>query len=159
MYYGITLSTAGLVITPDSNSPSAEEIDSIWVMKSGYGYSLGWSPFRTAVMGRSFPSGTMHTSVQSGYAMFPEYRYSTVAEQYRTLRVSTGSFSFKPNTAASGGKIHFIPIWYPNGTQNYTVSVYAYDCWTPAGMIAARTTSNSITINGSIYDDHYVGRR
>lgn len=159
--YGLKLSTAGLTIAPDSNAPSAVKTNDIWSMKSGYGFSLGWTPSKETPAGRSAAPASMITAVQNAYAMFPEYNYSTLYGKYRSLDnlSSLGSFVLKTNTSAEGSRrIHFIPVWYPNGTQNYTVSAYAYDCWTPAGMISSRTNSNSVSINGSLYDDHYIGR-
>ncbi len=156
--YGITLSTSGLVITPDSNSPLAELNNGIWNMKSGYGYSFKWEPIIATVSGKTAPITAMYTTVQNGYATLPEFNYSTVSSKYRTLQVVSGSLQFKTNTAASGARLHFIPVWFPNGTQNYTASAYAYDCWTPAGMISAKANSNSINIVGSLYDDWYIGR-
>lgn len=159
--YGLKLSTAGLTIAPDSNSPSAIKTNDIWSMKSGYGFSLGWTPSKETPAGRSAAPASMITSVQNGYAMFPEYNYSTLYGKYRSLDnlSSWGSFVLKTNTNAEGNRrIHFVPVWYPNGTQNYTVSAYAYDCWTPAGMISSRVNSNSMSITGSLYDDYYIGR-
>ena len=40
---------------------------------------------------------------------------------------------------------------------NYTVSVTATRVWTPVGMIEATRTANAFTIDGSIYDDYFVG--
>ena len=101
----------------------------------------------------------MVTAVQNAYALFPEFSYAGYNGKYSTLQLVGGSFFFKNNSASQSNRcIHFIPVWYPNGTQNYTVSAYAYDCWTPAGMIASRASSNSMSIVGSLYDDHYVGR-
>ncbi|HCA29902.1 MAG TPA: hypothetical protein DEP23_10195 [Ruminococcaceae bacterium] len=127
-------------------------------MKSGYGYSFKWEPIIATVSGKTAPITAMYTTVQNGYATLPEFNYSTVSSKYRTLQVVSGSLQFKTNTAASGARLHFIPVWFPNGTQNYTASAYAYDCWTPAGMISAKANSNSINIVGSLYDDWYIGR-
>lgn len=57
--------------------------------------------------------------------------------------------------AADNGRIHFIPVWFADG--DYTVSVTASRVWTPAGIISATRTSNTINIDGSIFDDYYVG--
>ena len=39
----------------------------------------------------------------------------------------------------------------------YVVSVYAGEVWTPAGMIYTVANSSNMTINGTLYDDFYVG--
>ena len=156
--YTVALSTAGLVITPDEGSPSAKLIDGVWNMKSGYGFSLNWDPALLSV-GSNAATTSMYTPVQTAYAQFPEFRYAVITGQYRTLENLDAVFHLKTNPAADNARIHFIPVWYPNGIRNYTVVGYAYDCWTPAGMIVSRTVSNSFTINGSLYDDHYIGRQ
>ncbi|MDD4493873.1 MAG: hypothetical protein PHV32_05930 [Eubacteriales bacterium] len=154
--YGLSMTTSGLTVTPDSNSPSSEYKDGVWNMKSGYGYSLNWNPAVASVRGKLAPASNLYTPIQNSYAMLPEFNYSTVYKQFRTLKATADGYCFTPNTAANNARLHFIPVWYPNGS--YTVSAYAYDCWTPAGMIGARASSNSITITGSLYDDHYIGR-
>ena len=59
------------------------------------------------------------------------------------------------NPHADNRRIHFIPVYVPNG--NYTVSVTAEQIWTPAGMITAVRNANTVIIDGSIYDDYYLG--
>lgn len=67
-----------------------------------------------------------------------------------------GKWQFVQNSnAADNGRIHFIPVWFADG--DYTVSVTASRVWTPAGIISATRTSNTINIDGSIFDDYYVG--
>ena len=34
-----------------------------------------------------------------------------------------------------------------------------YDIWTPAGMITAVRNANTLTIDGTIYDDYYQGNK
>ena len=102
------------------------------------------------------PPSTAYTAVQRGYMQFPEFRYTVITGQYRTLQKVGGIFQFVANPAAGGGRVHFIPVWYPDGS--YQASGYVYDCWTPAGMIAARLDTNRLTVSGSLYDDWYVGR-
>lgn len=156
--YGLSVSTSGASILPDPDSPSAEQKNGVWNMKSGYGYSFSWRPYTVIPSGRTAPSSAMYTAIQAGCAMLPEFNYSAVHGKYHSLRVSSGSFFFAENAAADYDRLSFIPVWYPNGTQNYKVSAYVYDCWTPAGMIGARASSNGVSIVGSLYDDYYVGR-
>ena len=51
-------------------------------------------------------------------------------------------------------RIHFIPVYVTDG--QYSVSVSASYIWTPAGMVTA-TRNESVTIDGTIYDDWYQG--
>ena len=89
-------------------------------------------------------------------ALIPEYGYSTDAGKYRSLEMAGGICRFVENRDADeNARLHFIPIYVANG--NYTVSVTATQIWTPAGMITAVRNTNTLTINGTIYDDFYVG--
>ena len=47
---------------------------------------------------------------------------------------------------------HYIPVWYPDG--DYKVQVKINDCWTPAGALSYVSDSNTIKINGSLFDDY-----
>ena len=63
---------------------------------------------------------------------------------------------FEANADADNNeRLHFIPVYVENG--NYIVSVTATQIWTPAGMITATRNSNTVNINGTIYDDWYQG--
>jgi hypothetical protein len=155
--YGIKISYEDVpVITPDSNSPSAEYVNGQWHMKSGYGYSLSLYPVRSFIGGTSYPASAAYTSVQRCNALFPEFSYSSVSGKYRTLQPISGTFQFNTNANAYNKRLHYIPVWFPDG--NYTVSCYLFDCWTPAGMLSAVLNSNPININGNLYDDGYIGR-
>jgi hypothetical protein len=156
--YGIKMSASTPEITPDSNSPSAEKKNGQWVMKSGYGIEIECNPSLTSVgNGYSLPATNSYTAIQTAYATFPEFGYKTVTNKYKTLEKNGMVFNFEENPIAEGkGRIHFTPIWYPDG--DYCVSVTYLDFWTPAGMATAIRTSNTITISGSAYDDWFLGR-
>lgn len=154
--YGMKITQNTVTLTPDSGSPSAEMVNGVWQLKSGYGLTASYTPGFSAVSGTLMPSSSAYTAVQHGYMQFPEFRYSSANGQYRTLQKAGNSFQFAVNPAADGGRVHFIPVWYPDGS--YQASCYVYDCWTPAGMIAARLDTNQLAISGSLYDDWYVGR-
>lgn len=156
--YGIGFGDGKVSITPASTAVTATQSGDIWNMKSGYGFTLSGTPGLSLVTGTTSPSSSAYTLIQRGYATMPEYNYSTVGSKYRTLALNGTNFCFVPNTNADGDMVHFIPLWYPNGTQNYAVSCYFYDVWTPAGMISAKINTNALTINGSLYDDYYIGR-
>lgn len=156
--YTVSLSSSDIAIAPDSRIESSMKIANVWQMKSGYGISLNWTP-KVISTGSADATNAMYTEAQTAYAMFPEYRYVEGAEQSRLLDNVSGAFCFEKNSDANNERLHFIPLWYPNGTKNYTVSVHGYDCWTPAGMISIKDNTNSISINGSLYDDYFIGRR
>ena len=120
---------SGKHITPPG--ATATQTGSAWKMKSGYGISLQAYNALTAVSGCLVPSSDAYTSAQYGYALFPEYNYASVSGKYQTLD-RIGSYWYFP-TNRSYGKVHFTPLWYPDG--NYTVKVIKSDCWTPSGMI------------------------
>ncbi len=153
--YGIRISPM-VTITPDSDSPSARYINGQWQMRSGYGFMLSLYPGRTPVNGTVYPSSTAYTAVQRAYALFPEFSYQTSSGNYRSLQLLSGTFQLPANSYAGGKRLHYTPLWYPN--RSYIASSYLYDQWTPAGMISARANSNAILINGSLYDNYYIGR-
>jgi len=65
-----------------------------------------------------------------------------------------GTYMLEENPCADNRRIHFIPVYVSNG--NYTVLVTAEQIWTPAGMITAVKNTNTVIIDGSIYDDFYI---
>lgn len=154
--YGMKISPVTVSLKPDQNSPSAEKDGAAWTLKSGYGVTLYSAPSRVAVSGYQLPSSSAYTAIQRGYVQLPEFGYSTLNGKYRTLQSSGGVFQFAANAAADGRKVHFLPVWYPDG--DYQASCYFYDLWTPAGMVSARLNTTKLTVDGSMYDDWYVGR-
>jgi hypothetical protein len=102
------------------------------------------------------PSSAAYTDVQRVEVTFPEFNYSTTSGKYRSAENVGGVWVFAKNSSAdSGERLHFTPIWYPNG--NYIASVTATDVWTPAGMISSVRNSNTMNVVDSAYDDWYVG--
>ena len=155
--YGIRISAINPSPVPDQNNPSAEKKNGVWTIKSGYGISLAYNSSLSAISGYTLPGSSAYTNIQSAYATFPEFGYSTVNGKYRTLEKADGAWKFEENADAEGnGRIHFTPLWFPDG--NYVVSVTATDFWTPAGMITARGNAKTINISGSAYDDWSLGR-
>ena len=154
--YGVQISTASPVIAPSAECKTAVYANGKWTIRSGYGFTMSYSPTITTVSGYNNPGSAAYTSVQSVYATFPEFNYATTSGSYRTLEYVNGKWQFKQNSnAVDSERVHFIPVWFPDG--NYTVSVTAGRVWTPAGMIEATRTANTFTIDGSIYDDYFVG--
>ena len=154
--YGVQISTASPVIAPSAECKTAVYANGKWTIRSGYGFTMSYSPTITTVSGYNNPGSSAYTSVQSVFATFPEFNYATTSGSCRTLEYVNGKWQFKQNSyAVDSERVHFIPVWYADG--NYTVSVTASRVWTPVGMISATRTANTFTIDGSIYDDYFVG--
>lgn len=104
--------------------------------------------------GYTMPNSNAYTLPQVVYATFPEYSYSLTDGRFRTLESDGGVFKFYENVDADKNeRVHFIPVYVEDG--EYTVSVTATQIWTPAGMLYAVRNANTITIDGTIYDDWY----
>lgn len=151
--YAVGIADSSATLTPETGSTAVKN-GSSWTMKSGYGLSLALTNNNKSVSGYTMPSSAAYTKPQFAYALMPEFDYSTKNGEYRTLDLVSSEWKFRPN--GTYGRIHFTPIWYPNG--KYIMSVTQSDCWTPAGMITRTTNTNTINISESAYDDWYVGR-
>lgn len=154
--YGVQISTDSPVITPSAECKTAVYSDGKWTIRSGYGFTISYTPTITTVIGCANPESSAYTGVQYAYATFPEFNYSGSDGSYRTLELDNGKFRFIANAySIISDRVHFIPVWFEDGT--YTVFVTASRVWTPAGMIHATRTANTFNIDGSIFDDYYVG--
>ena len=151
--YGIQVSGTSAV-TPDSSCRTAVYENGKWTMKSGYGITFTWAPVLSVIDEYDMPAEDSYTDVQKVSAFFPEYGYSAETEKYRTLIEMNGTYMLEENPCADNRRIHFIPVYVSNG--NYTVLVTAEQIWTPAGMITAVKNTNTVIIDGSIYDDFYI---
>ena len=156
--YGIRASAVDPVVKPDDNCKTAVLENGKWSMKSGYGISLAWNLKLIAMSGYSMPDSSAYTEAQNVYATFPEFGFSMANEKYRTLEKVGGAYGFITNpNADKNERVHFIPVYVANGS--YTVSVTATQIWTPAGMITAIRNANTLTIDGTVYDDYYQGNK
>ncbi len=154
--YGVAISSTAPTITPDEDNPSAKYTSGQWQMRSGYSIYMSYAPGITSISGYTMPASSAYTSVQRVEAAFPEFKYAKTIGSFRSLEKYSGVWVFVRNTSADlSERLHFTPLWYPNG--NYIVSVMATDVWTPAGMISSVRNSNTIKIVDSAYDDWYVG--
>lgn len=151
--YGLGISSAGASVIPATGSTAKRE-GTTWSMKSGYGLSLDLNCGARFISGKAYATADAFTFPQYAVARLPEYEYSLSVGKCKTLVLSANKWYFPQN--GSHGKVHFTPLWYPNG--NYTISITQSDMWTPAGMITKTTNTNTIKINDSAYDDWYVGR-
>ena len=156
--YGITVGNTTPTVSPGSGCLTAEKVGATWKMKSGYGITLNWNPALVAKSGYIMPDTDAYTEAQSVYATFPEFGFSMASEKYRTLEKVGGAYGFIANpNADKNERVHFIPVYVQDGS--YTVSVTATQIWTPAGMITAIRNANTLTIDGTVYDDYYQGNK
>jgi len=149
--YGIEISQDMPSIHPDERCGSAGYEHSKWIMRSGYGISIQYTPSIVVANGCVMPNESAYTAVQHVAVTLPEFEYDNMTSLYRTLKRLDDKFVFNENDQHQS--LHYIPVAMPDG--RYTVSVIASQVWTPAGMITARRNSNEIIIAGSIYDDWY----
>ena len=144
--YHATLST-NISLLPDDKDPSARGK----TMKSGYGIKTNIS----SVLSTN-SSISNCAEAQTALTYFPEFQYKTY---WRILDCFpdglSAAFQFKKNIYSTyGRRVHFTPLWYPDGT--YTAYTYLEDAWTPAGMLSANLT-DYVKIKGNVYDDWHVG--
>lgn len=119
-------------------------------MKSGYGVS------NTVAATVSISAPMSHCTYEQTVAFyFPEFSYTTY---WRLLdRFSSGRaarFRFTENTYSTyRQRVYSSPMWFPDGS--YTVNTHVMDIWTPAGILCANLI-DSVTTNGSLYNDWYI---
>ena len=154
--YGLGISTVKPTLEPSEKVSSAIANGNNWTIKSGYPITLEYSPYLRSLSGYLIPTGNAYTGIQAVYATFPEFEYSK-ADGYYAVLVKDGSiYGFVPSDYSNTNEeVHFIPVWMEDGS--YVVSVYAGEVWTPAGMIYTIVNSTNMTIDGTMYDDYYVG--
>lgn len=156
--YGLKIAQASMYLSPDSSTSSGyDQNNNMWKIKSGYGIMASFTPSRAMVNGYLAPESSAYTAIQNGDMQLPEFGFSNEIGKYRTLERMGTTFRFVPNTVANGRKVHFTPIWYPDGY--YQATCYFYDLWTPAGMVAAQLDTDKMIVSGNMYDDWYIGRR
>lgn len=141
--YFASLNVSKAQTNPDEKVPTA----SGKTMKSGYGFN--------ADVGTAVSSNGTATGVQTVVALFPEFKYDKYC---RVLDAITNGFSaafkFKENLYSMyKQRVHFTPIWYPDGT--YKTQLVVFDAWTPDGMLVT-DVSDTITIKGNVYDDWHI---
>jgi hypothetical protein len=139
--------SANMNIQPDNKVPTAL----LKTMKSGYGINLNVSTKLTS----NAPSSSI-TGAQNVVSYYPEFNY----ENYnRVLDLISGGYSsslkLKDNKYSTyNQRVHFTPIWYPDGT--YTAYAEVIDAWTPDGMLSINL-NDYVNIKGSLYDDWHIG--
>lgn len=156
--YGIGISTNTPTLLPSDNVMSAIKNGSNWTIKSGYGIKINYTPALTTLSGYAVPSSDAYSSIQTVYATFPEFGYSSNNGCTATLVKNGNTFEFVPNeNSKTNESVHFIPLWMENG--QYVVTLHVGEVWTPAGMIYSVTSATNMSISGTLYDDFYVGEK
>lgn len=139
--------SANMIVQPDSKVPTAYSK----TIKSGYGINLN---VQTSLSSNS-PSASI-TGAQNVISYYPEFSYKTYN---RVLELMSGgyssSFQLRKNKYSTyNQRVHFTPIWYPDGI--YSVYAEVIDAWTPDGMLSINL-NNYVNIKGSLYDDWHIG--
>lgn len=145
--------TADLELVPGPRVPTAERRGDDWYMKAGYAVSISCS---VAVSGDGNVSDYDITPVQNAIAVFPEFNYDTylrfLAPEYPDSYYTV--WELRPNMYSYyRDKVHFTPLWYPEG--EYIVPVAVFDAWTPGGQLYT-TAEDSVSIYGDLFDDWYI---
>lgn len=150
-----------LTVAPDSRAPTAfKRSDGLWQMKSGYGIDEKV----TSMVSTSSTDPSAITGVQRTISYYPEFEYNqTVYDNsgyFRILEMLSGglnaSFDLTANPYSRFGcHVQFTPVWYADD-RLYTPETYSFDVWTPKGMLSC-TSTDSIYIKGSLFDDYQVG--
>lgn len=134
-------------LKPDAHNPTAKENYGEYTIASGYGVDIKVDAGITT----NAPS-SHYTTAQNVVTYFPEFHYNN----YWRLLDKTGgrTFEFKENPYSTfNSRTHFTPLPYPDGA--YKVYSKVIDCWTPDGMLRVNL-NDSVTIEGSVYDDWHV---
>ena len=154
--YGIRVSVESPSVDPSEVCNTAVYANGAWTIKSGYGVTVSYTPTITSLSGYTMPSSNYYTAVQEITVRFPEYDYATTQGKYCTLEYVNGTWCFVENINADGDeRVHYIPVWMEDGS--YIMLVTAAEVWTPAGMVTAVRRAEVINIDGTIYDDYYIG--
>lgn len=120
-------------------------------IRSGYGINLNVS----ASLNSNAPASSI-TGVQNVISYYPEFNYQTYSRIFDLISGGlSANFQLKKNKYSTyNSRVHFTPIWYPNGT--YSVYAKASDAWTPDGMLSVNI-NDFVNIKGTIYDDWHIG--
>ncbi len=98
---------------------------------------------------------------EAGIVLFPEYGYHDYACKLErdgndlVMQMNPYSMYYGDVLYSDYSRVHFTPIWYPDG--EYKIVVFLYEYWTPAGMLWDYA-EYTVHINGTVYDDWYITR-
>lgn len=180
--YGVKF-VPSITLTPKlCKSAEYDSDDEHWTMKSGYGFEVSAIGNVHSISGCSMPTYELHgngkelstvdtqyvPAAQGGAVFFPEFQYSTETNKYESLfglsainSEAVGRLQHNKYTRLENGEyptdgyyMHYTPLWYPDG--EYNVVAYMRGVWTPFGMLSGYAL-DSITIQGDMYDDWWLG--
>ncbi|KOF56348.1 hypothetical protein AGR56_05905 [Clostridium sp. DMHC 10] len=139
--------SANMNLQPDAKVPTAYSK----TMKSGYGINLNV----TSNLSSNAPSSSI-TGAQNVISYYPEFNYKTYNRVLEMITAGySSSFQLRKNKYSTyNQRVHFTPIWYPDGI--YSVYAEVIDAWTPEGMLSVNL-NDYVNIKGSLYDDWHIG--
>lgn len=134
-------------LQPDAKVPTAYSK----TMKSGYGINLNVN----SNLSSNAPSSSI-TGAQNAISYYPEFNYKTYNRVLEMITAGySSSFQLRKNKYSTyNQRVHFTPIWYPDGI--YSVYAEVIDAWTPEGMLSVNL-NDYVNIKGSLYDDWHIG--
>lgn len=143
--YNANLS-ANINVQPDSKVPTALSK----TIKSGYGVNVNVS----TNLSSNAPSSAI-TGAQNVISYYPEFNYQNYNRILEKMSAGySASFKLESNKYSTyNQRVHFTPIWYPDGT--YNVYSQVIDTWTPDGMLSINL-NDYVNIKGSLYDDWHI---
>lgn len=139
--------SANMNLQPDAKVPTAYSK----TMKSGYGINLNVN----SNLSSNAPSSSI-TGAQNAISYYPEFNYKTYNRVLEMITAGySSSFQLRKNKYSTyNQRVHFTPIWYPDGI--YSVYAEVIDAWTPEGMLSVNL-NDYVNIKGSLYDDWHIG--
>lgn len=139
--------SANMNLQPDAKVPTAYSK----TMKSGYGINLNVN----SNLSSNAPSSSI-TGAQNVISYYPEFNYKTYNRVLEMITAGySSSFQLRKNKYSTyNQRVHFTPIWYPDGI--YSVYAEVIDAWTPEGMLSVNL-NDYVNIKGSLYDDWHIG--
>ena len=149
-------------VKPADSNPTKGVQNNYWYTRSGYALSASVNVKANVTSADVNILSNSCTPVQVAMSYYPEFNYDTAVNKYDVLilnkkdNISEFIFPVVQNAGASENK-HYIPVWYPDG--NYIVQTFVSDMWTPAGKLTYLGDSNTIKIQGSLFDDYNTGER
>ncbi len=98
---------------------------------------------------------------EAGIVLFPEYGYHNYACKLErdgddlVMEMNPYSMYYGDVLYSDYSRVHFTPVWYPDG--EYKLVVFLYEYWTPAGMLWDYA-EYTVHMKGTVYDDWYITR-
>ena len=132
-----------------NNVETATRINNEYHTRAGYG------------IGVEVPNVPSNNYFKSGVVLFPEHQYTTYGCKLEydgndlVMEKNPYSMYYRDILHSDYSRVHFTPVWYPDG--EYKIVVFLYEYWTPAGMLWDYA-EYTVHIKGTVYDDWYITR-